>query len=81
MSIVVAEVEASGQSSVSSNLKLFGHEPVASVCHNVQCINLFLVCLCIDEMIVASPLIVSHIRFEALLEVAIEEGLQAVVVV
>ena len=71
MSIVVAEVEASVQSSVGCNLKLFGQEPVASVCHDAQCVYLLLVCLCIDEMIVVSPLIVSHIRFEALLEVAI----------
>ena len=63
MRIVVAKIEASIYSAIGSNLKFFGQEPIAGVCHNIQCVYLLLVYLGIDELVVVGSLIVSHVRF------------------
>ena len=81
MRIVVTEIEASVKTSIGGNLKFLWQEPISCVCHDIQCVNLLLVHLRIYELIVVSPLIVSHVRLQALLEVSVKEGLQAVVVV
>ena len=61
MRIIVAEIETSIYSAIGSNLKFFGQEPIAGVCHNVQCVYLLLVNLGIDELVVICPLIMCHV--------------------
>lgn len=78
MRIVLTVIEASEQSAIGSNLEFLGHEPIACVSHHVQCVNLLLVDLGVDESIVIGSMVVGHVGFDTLLEISVYESLQTI---
>ena len=56
MRIAVAEIEASIYSSIGCNLELFGQEPIACICIDIQRVYLLLVYLGIKKLIAVSLL-------------------------
>ena len=77
--VVLAEVEAAEQSPVGCDGELFRQQPVACVGHGVQCVNLLLVALGVDESVVGRAFIHRHVGTKALLVETFQTGLQTVV--
>ena len=77
--VVLAEVEAAEQSPVGRDGELFRYQPVACVGHGVQCVDLLLVALGVDEPVVGRAFIHRHVGMRTLLVKTFQAGLQAVV--
>ncbi len=75
MGIIISEVETTIEPSISGNLKFLGQDPIASIRHCIQHINLFLIDLRVDKLIVGCTRVKCHVWFQALFEIAFEHRL------